>query len=387
VQRKCHHTFAQETVQPSHAFQEHCEPEKSLEAEVASQPKHSDSVRFVGDLNPESVLADLSDGAEGSTRKCRVGVWIGACRGKVESPPRSCAEDRIHHAASSSSSRPQVTTLAPQHPHLKRFLQDTGAFTVLPKPSQKSLVEIYTAHVHPFLPLIDLDAFLSQFERGEASNSLVLAICLTASRSSEAARFLRWEPDGPLVPARIFGQKLAEGLHFAINTGQESDALTKIQILGLLALHNDGPQGLETASLHLGQAIHHAHTLGLHIDAPRTGGRHGFTGKLFWSLWCLDKFHACMAGRPVHIFDRDVGLARPTPTDRPSETLFLQHFALCELLADIIHYYRPSTDQDSTGWEDGFPTLEEIMSKWSGGCKHDSSRYFQGWIVEEAECD
>jgi Fungal specific transcription factor domain len=259
-----------------------------------------------------------------------------------------------------------------------RFLQDTGAFTVLPTASQKSLVEVYAAQVHPLLPLIDLDVFLSQFERGEASAFLVLAICLTASRSSAAARFLRWEADGPLMPARIFGKRLADGLHFAINTGQESDALTRIQILGLLALHNDGPQGLETASLHLGQAIHHAHTLGLHIGSSRTRRQDGFTGNLFWSLWCLDKFHACMAGRPVHISDRDVGLARPILTaDRPGEALFLQHFALCELLADIIHYYRPTTHQDNTGWEDGFPTLEEITRKWSGACKHDYGRYSQ----------
>jgi len=374
VQRKCHHTF-QETSQPPHAIQGHYEPQNSPEAEVASQPKHNNSVRFVGDLNPESVLAALSDVAEGSTRKSRVGVWIEVSRRQVGNPTRSCAEDRIHHA--SSSSRPRVATLAPQHHHVIRFLQDTGAFIVLPKASQQSLVEVYTAHVHPFLPPIDLDGFRSKFERKEASAFLVLAICLTASRSSEAARFLRWEADGPLVPARVFGKKLAEGLHFAINTGQESDALTKIQILGLLALHNDGPQGLETAALHLCQAIHHAHTLGLHIDSPRTGRRDGYPGKLFWSLWCLDKFHACMAGRPVHIFDRDVGLARPTVVDRPSEAMFLQHFALCGLLAEIIHYYRPTTDQDSTGWEEGFPTLEDITSNWSGGCKHDSGRYFQ----------
>jgi Fungal specific transcription factor domain len=375
VQRKCYHTFAQDTVQPTQAFQGPDEHERSLEAEVASQPKHNDSVRFVGDLNPESVLANLSDGPGGSTRKSRVGVWIEARRGDVRDPPRSWAEDRIHHA--SSSSRPPVATPAPQHHHLIRFLQDTGAFTILPQASQQSLVEIYAAHVHPFLPLIDLDAFQSKLERGDASTFLVLAICLTASRSSEAAPFLRWETKGPIVPARIFTKKLAEGLHFAVNTGQETDALTKIQILALLALHNDGPQGLETASLHLCQAIHHAHTLGLHIDSPRTVRREGLKEKLFWSLWCLDKFHACMAGRPVHVFDRDVGLARPTPVDHPSEALFLQHFALCELLADIIHYYRPTTDQDSTGWEEGFPTLDGITSNWSGVCKLDSGRFLQ----------
>jgi Fungal specific transcription factor domain len=332
--------------------------------EDGSSLKHVDTVRFVGDLNPESILSDFSERPKGSTRQSRVGVWIEAKGDETQDLPSIADEDRAQ--VTSPSSRPRNSRVPPRHAHLLHFLQDAGAFTILPLASQQFLVKLYVSHVHPFLPLIDVDSFLPSFERGEASNFLVLAICLTASKSSEAAPYLRWEIEGPVVPARIFARRLCDGLHFAINTGQETDPLINIQILGLLALHNDGPQGLEKASMHLCQAIHHAHTLGLHIDSSRKFPGNRQTERLFWSLWCLDKLNACAAGRPVKIFDEDIGISRPTDPHGSEQLLFGQQLALCDLLAIIIHYYRPTADQDSTGWEEGFPTLEEITGSMNG---------------------
>lgn len=361
TQRKCYHTFAVKAAHPTKASNGPAAPETLFDVNEASQLKQVDSVRFVGDLNPESILADLSERPKGSARESRIGVWIETSEDEVQDAP---SEDGTQHT--SLSNRARRTTVAPSHPHLLRFLQDTGAFIALPTTSQRHLIELYISRVHPFLPLVNVVSFCSTFERGVASPFLVLAICLTASKSSDATSFLRWEADGPLVPARAFAKRLFDGLHFAINTGQETDPLISIQIRGLLALHNDGPQGLENASMHLCQAIHHAHTLGLHIGSSRKFTQSEHTQRLFWSLWCLDKFHACMAGRPVLIFDQDIGLARPKGVEDPSQALFQQHLALCDLLADIIHYYRPTTDQDSTGWEEEFPTLEEVTSGNSG---------------------
>lgn len=65
----------------------------------------------------------------------------------------------------------------------------------------------------------------------------------------------------------------------------------------------------------------------------------------------------------MKLFDPDIGLPRLINPEDPSKAPFQQHFALCELLADIICDYRPTTDQDTTGWEEEFPTFEETASK------------------------
>jgi Fungal specific transcription factor domain len=365
TQRKCHHTFPPISSQLTHANRRAQKPEIHLAANDTPKSTPLEAVRFVGDLNPESVLADLSERPNGSVRQSQVGVWIEASEEEGQDLSSTNEGENRSELPSSSSRTARRACIAPRHPHLLQFLDDIGAFTVLPALTQKSLIELYISYVHPFLPLVDLDSFLSSVERGEASDLLVLAICLTASKSSEAAQILRWDPEGPVVAARVFARRLYDGLHFAIITGQEIDPLINIQILGLLALHNDGPRGHENASMHLCQAIHHAHSLGLHIDSSRKFPRNGHTERMFWSLWCLDKFHACMAGRPVKIFDQDIGLARPMHADVNKDDVFHQCMALCELLAGAIHYYRPTTNQDTTGWEDGFPTLEEVTRSGS----------------------
>jgi Fungal specific transcription factor domain len=362
LQRKCCHTFAERDIKSNQASCNPPEPDISVESEGISQSEHVDSVRFVGELNPESVLSDLGERPKGSLRQSRVGVWIEA-RGDEGQGLPSTAEDRV--PLLSFPSRSGASRLAPRHPALLRFLQDTGAFAILPLASQRPLIDLYFSHVHPFLPLIDAESFFLRFQKGQASNFLILAICLTASKSAEAARSLRWDTEGPVVAPRIFAKRLYDGLHFAISTGQETDPLTNIQILGLLALHNDGPQGLENASMHLSQAIHHAHTLGLHIDSSRTFPQNGHTERMFWSLWCLDKLLACMAGRPVKIFDEDIGITRPEYLQDSRQAVFYDHLALCDLLSSIIHFYRPTTDQDCSGWEEDFPKLEETTNRRS----------------------
>lgn len=121
------------------------------------------------------------------------------------------------------------------------FLQDCGAFTIVPLASQRFLVKLFVFFdVHPFLPRIDVDFFLVAFEGGEALNFLLLPVRRIVSKSSQAAEYLRWETDGPLVPARMFAGRLFIGPYFAINTCQEIDPLINVQLLGLLALHCDG---------------------------------------------------------------------------------------------------------------------------------------------------
>lgn len=72
-----------------------------------------------------------------------------------------------------------------------------------------------------------------------------------------------------------------------------------------------------------------------------------------------------MAGRPVN-FDADIGVSRPAYSDDAMQAPFQQHLTLCDLLSSIISYYRPTMDQATTGWEDGFPALEEITGSRHG---------------------
>lgn len=244
---------------------------------------------------------------------------------------------------------------------------------VLPKATQDALVTTYVACIDPLLPIIDCKKLLVEYTNGEASVFLVQAICLVACKTEEAIPYLRLYEDGPLMDPIPFARALHTGLDAAMKADLEADRFTKVQIMTLMSLHNDGPGGIEESSMHLVMAIHDGQTTGLHISTPgRTLNDQG--AMLWWTLWTLDKFNACLGGRPLVIADRDIDIKRPTlePNVR-SQTLAIW-LAMGDLLDQIIEFYRPAADQDAAGWEGDFPSFEKITEHCQMDMLGDSQR-------------
>ncbi|KNG85528.1 fungal specific transcription factor [Aspergillus nomiae NRRL 13137] len=185
------------------------------------------------------------------------------------------------------------------------------------------------------------------------------AICLVAAKDRTAYPWLRLATSGPVMTPRQFCSELYRGLVVSLHEGLETDRITRIRTLALMSLHCEGHEGAEAASMHLCQAIHQAQTVGLHLDRPGQIPGDSSTG-LFWCLWTLDKMHACIGGRPVLFADRDIGIKKPGLKPSHARTAFDAWFAISDLLAHVISFYRPTSDH-TVGWEAGFPTFEEIM--------------------------
>jgi hypothetical protein len=244
--------------------------------------------------------------------------------------------------------------------HQERYLRDIGAFRVLPRRTQDVLIALYFSCIDPVLPLFDDGMFLHRFRHGSASNFLINAICLASCKTEEATDYLRLAEDGPVIPPLTFARALYAGLEGAIKADLEPDRITKVQILALLSLHNDGPNGIEDSSIHLTQAIHHAHTAAIQVHY--SGERpEGHPRMLYWCLWSLDKINASLAGRPVTIADRDIGITRPVLENEPIFQGFVMWLTISDLLAQVIAYYRPIASEDATGWEEDFPTFHQIV--------------------------
>lgn len=199
------------------------------------------------------------------------------------------------------------------------------------------------------------------------SSSVLLerAICLVAAKDRTAAPHLRLVEHGPVLSPRQFCAELYKCLVVSMDAELEPDRLTRIRILALMSLHCEGYEGAEAASLHLCTAIHQAQTVGLHLDRP------GLTpadplARLFWCLWTLDKMHASIGGRPVLLADRDLGIEKPSALHKKSLGAFGVWMAVSDLLAAVISFYRPSAGP-TTGWEEGFPEFEIIVSENAGG--------------------
>jgi hypothetical protein len=355
--KKCRHTF-QDATGDGLGENDHLVGEAGGEF---APPHQTEIIRFVGNTNPESILTDISNRSKGATRPNRLGTWIEPSASEdQEHVPTTMPVEAMNPTTGTLAAPPEKKDQRRMNIHQERYLRDIGAFRVLPQQTQDVLITLYFSCIDPVLPLFDDGIFLHQFRHGSASNFLINAICLVACKTEDATNYLRLVHDGPVLPPFAFARALYVGLEGAMKADLEADRITKVQILALLSLHNDGPNGVEESSIHLTEAIHHAHTAAIQVHY--SGERpEGHPRMLYWCLWSLDKINASVAGRPVTIADRDIGITRPILENEPIFQGFIMWLAVSDLLAQVISYYRPISSQDATGWEADFPAFHQLI--------------------------
>lgn len=328
------------------------------EAQAAPTPPN-----FLSYLNPEAVLREQVHPVRGKATQSPSTPLVGPWIEEKDQGPRPMQ-------AGSSSSRidetgPHSTQEAKVSRALQQYLDAVGVDILPSRKRQDALLEIYFAYVHPLLPLVDKDLFYEQYAQGRASKMLVQAICIVASKHVDAAQHLRLTDDEEPRTPRDFSQRLYNAVIVGIEAKLEKNRVVLIQVLALISLHCEGPDGAEQASMHLAQAIHHAHTFGLqfgHQWKNQSSESQGNLEDVFWCLWSLDKINACMNGRPLLMHDRDNSL-RQLPSDPEKRSspfgIWLQ---ICEMLDKVIDLYRPGRAVDETGWEgDDFLGFEEMV--------------------------
>lgn len=148
----------------------------------------------------------------------------------------------------------------------KSYLMSVGTFRALPKETQDILVTTYIACINGLLPILDSGKLLRQYSMGQASRFLIQAICLVACKTQQAVPYLRLSETGPLLAPIQFARQIYVGLDAAMKADLEPDRVTKLRILALLHLYNDGTYGIEDSSTHFSQAIQLAWAMKLHFS-------------------------------------------------------------------------------------------------------------------------
>lgn len=231
--------------------------------------------------------------------------------------------------------------------------------------NQVALFEIYFSRFHPLLPILDEKQFRKDLAGGVLSPALAQAVCLVMSRDIRAKAYLMLpELSSTVLRPLQFSSSIYSSLKRSIVTRRERDNICLIQVLALLSLYTDsGPYGVENASMHLAQAVHHAQTIGLHLG--RSKGHRQSYDRLFWCLWCLSIFNAASNGRPRLMDDHDIGL-KLEDTIEVCHPAFRIFGTLSRLLVRVIQLYQPTSDPGCTGVDHNFPSFETITQKNNG---------------------
>ncbi|KAF2033604.1 hypothetical protein EK21DRAFT_58084 [Setomelanomma holmii] len=333
----------------------------------ASAESHSSKTppNFLGYLNPEAVLREQvhseKDKTADSPMHPPIGQWIEEAeqRRPIAVPPGSGAPPRINETGPHSTQELKISRA------LQQYLDTVGVDILPSRKSQEVLRDIYFAYVHPLLPIVDKELFYEQYEISREPRLLMQAICIVASKHADAAKYLALGDDEQPLTPRDFSQRLYNAVIIGIEAKLEKNRVVLIQVLALISLHCEGPEGAEQSSMHLAQAIHHAHTFGLqfgHQWKNQSSESQGNLEDVFWVLWSLDKINACMNGRPLLMHDRDNCLRTPPKDPEKRSTPFGIWLQIAEMLDRVIDYYRPGRREDETGWEgDDFLGFEEMV--------------------------
>lgn len=270
---------------------------------------------------------------------------------------------RSHKGVMGLWMRPEENTIEQSEPQGTSSQTAPGTSVQLdrlpPKVCQEALMDIYFRRIQPVLPVLDEEKVRAQYKEGDLSLRLLQAICLVAAKDQSAVPFLCLGSRSMLLTLEKFSNIIYADVmqHLSRRTEKKIPA---IQILVLLSLHEWGPTGSEDRSLNLALAIHHAHTIGLHLMRP---DQHFGTSAraLFWCLWSLDRWNAAMNGRPIMIQDHDIN---QTVDDVIStfQSPFCVWLRIADKLGKVIHFYRPIM-KGADHSELDLPCFEEIVEQ------------------------
>ncbi|PGH12971.1 hypothetical protein AJ79_03944 [Helicocarpus griseus UAMH5409] len=319
------------------------------------QSEDDDEARFVGDLNPEGVfLAAASPDSTSCSSKCGVGVWLSR-------KAMTGAKRNLSHTEAEEP--PPVSTHTHPNPltsGITRPCLEDQCLRLLPNPRDvASLSTIYFEEVHPLLPVLDKDMYLSLALHSPAKVLLTQAICLASSATKKSKGF--YNLAGERVPSR---EKFTGQLSSAIKTALElkivKDKIILIQVLALLSFFTQLSGDSHSSAELTYRTVSYSHTTGLHLQIQTDRADQKYTSRLFCCVWALDRLNAAFHGRPVIMHERDCGRDMETCI-REQEGCFQLFLRIVLLLDNVIALYRPSSAKAGKDWDHDFPTFEDLL--------------------------
>ncbi|ORY68210.1 uncharacterized protein BCR38DRAFT_334546 [Pseudomassariella vexata] len=304
--------------------------------------------RFVGDLNPEHLLIEATSPHSSRDLSVRggIGVW------------------QIKRGETSNATLPPSAQPGPNQT-LNEILVSHAKSRCLPcvppPATWTALSQIYIERLDPLFPVVS--NYTAELPDNSVSAIVVKqAICLAASADPDAAAHLRLRPHGPVVSRYEFCGTLSAAIQGTLDAGLITDRIWLIRILLLFSMHVQ-PSSSEEADLPtsvFAKAVHHMHTLGLHIGFSKEDADYEQIQTLFCCIWALDRLNAALYGRACLIHERDIGWdfnecieQQPPP--------FRLYLMVTQLLNQVIGLYRPGKNPIEEPMVIDLPISEQLI--------------------------
>ncbi|KAH7186649.1 fungal-specific transcription factor domain-containing protein [Fusarium oxysporum] len=218
--------------------------------------------------------------------------------------------------------RPLPTKIAAEDVN---YLQIKGALSMPILPLQNALLQAYIEYVHPYMPLMDLNNFLSIIntrdgQNGQTSLFLYHAVMFAASAFIDM-KYLR---EGGYTTRKSACKSFFQKTRLLYDFDCESDRLTLIQALLLMTYWYETPDDQKDTWHWMGMAISLAYIIGLHRNpglTSMTPAKQKPRKRIWWSCCMRDRLIALGMRQPSRIKDEDFDVPMVEESDFEIEAL------------------------------------------------------------------
>ena len=230
------------------------------------------------------------------------------------------------------SSRPNIVLpqyLRPIPPRITtedlEFLQRKGAFSIPETGFRNELLRCYVQYVYPFLPIIDLQEFLSTIEKNQSSDTMSLLLFQAVMFAATAYIDMRYLHAQGYMTRKAARKSFFEKVKLLYDFDYEVDRVIVVQAVLLMTYWYESPDDPKDVWHWLGIATSVARTIGLNCDtsnAPLMSPQQRRLWKrIWWSCYMRDRLIAIGMRRPMRINDEDFDVPMLAVEDFETEAL------------------------------------------------------------------
>ncbi|KAK9796547.1 hypothetical protein SCARD494_04249 [Seiridium cardinale] len=313
---------------------------------ASGEPRLSEHayLQFIGDLNPEASFLNnrhQHSDAPDASRYHDIGVWQ-ARRSEEHSNAEhdsNAPSLPIETQETSNLQRSGLVSLRALAPYLRK-----ECISVLPPEHEfGSISKVFYSKFDVIFPVLHGED-LARHELMERT-ALKQCICLMAALDPLSKNHLRLPHTESVLSPIDFRRCIAAAIKQSLDMSFIHDRMVLLQVCALMSFYADKSNSSEVSSNYCAQAVHHLHTLGLHLGWPETTQAEK-SRRIYWCIRVLDRLNAATNGRPILMHDRDVDKRM---TDAINEQLpsFRLLIRISDILEAVISQYRPHASEEA----------------------------------------
>jgi hypothetical protein len=205
------------------------------------------------------------------------------------------------------------------------FLQSKGAFLIPETGFRNELLRCYVQYVYPFMPIIDLQDFLSTIEKNQPTDTMSLLLFQAVMFAATAYIDMRYLLAQGYMTRKAARKSFFEKVKLLYDFDYEVDRITVVQAVLLMTYWYESPDDPKDVWHWLGIATSLARTIGLNCDTSNaplmTPQQRRLWKRVWWSCYMRDRLIAIGMRRPMRITDGEFDVKMLDVTDFETEAL------------------------------------------------------------------